>query len=252
MKANKNQIPKSKYKKLGYSVVLFQKEAYPFHKVCGEYVSLESWDFLASLGIPLQDLKLPLIDTLCLTAPNGNSFITKLPQGGFGISRYLLDDLLAQSAIANGVHVLQKTKVDDVIVSDVFTVHFHNQIVKAKVCCAAYGKRSNLDLKWNRGFLKQQNNLTQWLRIIKVIKNAVVQMVESRFMRKLFLKSAAASSFQTLLIQYRKNDTTGNRNNKNKKKWFRFSWFVKRKYIASVAKRNNAMLKTNVPFFRNR
>ena len=34
----------------GYQTVLFEKEKYPFHKVCGEYVSLESWDFLEELG----------------------------------------------------------------------------------------------------------------------------------------------------------------------------------------------------------
>ncbi|MBC7511814.1 MAG: FAD-dependent oxidoreductase, partial [Ferruginibacter sp.] len=28
--------------KKGYSVALFEKEQYPFHKVCGEYISLES------------------------------------------------------------------------------------------------------------------------------------------------------------------------------------------------------------------
>ena len=26
----------------GYDVILFEQEKYPFHKVCGEYVSLES------------------------------------------------------------------------------------------------------------------------------------------------------------------------------------------------------------------
>lgn len=39
--------------KAGNSVVLFEKNSYPFHRVCGEYISLESWDFLESLGLPL-------------------------------------------------------------------------------------------------------------------------------------------------------------------------------------------------------
>ena len=30
----------------GYRVILFEKEQYPLHRVCGEYISLESWDFL--------------------------------------------------------------------------------------------------------------------------------------------------------------------------------------------------------------
>ena len=33
----------------GISVVLFEKNQYPFHKVCGEYISMESWDFLEGL-----------------------------------------------------------------------------------------------------------------------------------------------------------------------------------------------------------
>jgi flavin-dependent dehydrogenase len=142
----------------GHSVILFEKEAYPFHKVCGEYISLESRDFLTSLGVPLNDFHLPLIDTLFLTAPNGNSFTTKLPLGGFGISRFLLDSTLAQLAQRNGVHLLQNTKVDNVLFNNEFTIDFKAQSVKATVCCAAYGKRSNLDVKWNRSFLQEKGH----------------------------------------------------------------------------------------------
>src|SRR5215217_8101748 len=76
---------------LGYSVIVFEKEKYPFHKVCGEYISLESWDFLIRVGVPLQEMNLPVINSLLLSSPNGKSFRTKLPLGGFGISRYKLD-----------------------------------------------------------------------------------------------------------------------------------------------------------------
>src|SRR3954469_26020423 len=37
----------------GYKVILYEKESYPFHKVCGEYISMESWNFLRNLGLPL-------------------------------------------------------------------------------------------------------------------------------------------------------------------------------------------------------
>ena len=37
-----------------YKVILFEKEKYPFHRVCGEYISLESWKFIEqSLGLNL-------------------------------------------------------------------------------------------------------------------------------------------------------------------------------------------------------
>src|SRR5215218_8989698 len=94
--------------KAGHSVVLFEKEKYPFHKVCGEYISLESWNFLQQLGIPLEKMGLPIIDTLLLTAPNGKAFKTRLPLGGFGISRYKIDSMLADIAKSNGVEVLEE------------------------------------------------------------------------------------------------------------------------------------------------
>jgi flavin-dependent dehydrogenase len=139
--------------KAGYSVIVFEKERYPFHKVCGEYISFESWDFLIRLGLPLKDMNLPVINSLFLTAPNGKSFKTKLPLGGFGISRYQLDWLLAQIAKQNGVYLLEETKVDDVTFDVIYQVYFHSKKIKATVCCAAFGKRSNLDIKWQRNFL---------------------------------------------------------------------------------------------------
>ena len=36
--------------KAGYRVAVFEKETYPFHKVCGEYISNESWNFLQELA----------------------------------------------------------------------------------------------------------------------------------------------------------------------------------------------------------
>ncbi len=156
-----------------HNVILFEKEAYPFHKVCGEYISLESWNFIESLGVPLKNLQLPLIDTLHLTAPNGKSFTTRLPLGGFGISRYLLDSTLAQLAVESGVTILQKTKVDEVSFADHFTIRFKGEAVQARVCCGAYGKRSNLDIKWKRPFLAQQNHrLNNYVGIKYHIKTA--------------------------------------------------------------------------------
>lgn len=92
----------------GNRVILFEKEKYPFHKVCGEYISLESWDFLIDLGVDLVGgMKVPIITQLHVSAANGRLVKQKLPLGGFGISRYLLDDTLAKLARANGVRFLK-------------------------------------------------------------------------------------------------------------------------------------------------
>ncbi len=150
-------------RKAGYSVVLFEKEKFPFHKVCGEYISLESWNFLQELGLPLNKMDLPIIDTLHLTAPDGQSFFTKLPLGGFGISRFLLDESLAKIAIRHGVILVEETKVEDIEFNSEFIIQYisknssNSESINSKVCLAAYGKRSNLDVKWKRSFLKHQN-----------------------------------------------------------------------------------------------
>ena len=141
----------------GYEVIVFEKEKFPFHKVCGEYVSMESWNFLTGLGVPLAEMNLPKIDTLFLTAPSGRSFTTKLRIGRFGMRRYLLDSNLAAIARQNGVHVVDQTKVDDVTFEKEFIISFQSKKISSRICLAAWGKRSNIDIKWKRDFLKTSN-----------------------------------------------------------------------------------------------
>src|SRR6185369_3864089 len=100
--------------KAGYLVAVFEKEKYPFHKVCGEYISLESWNFLEEHGIPLSDWNLPIIKKLLISAPNGKILEHDLPLGGFGISRFKLDAALASVAKANGVTLVEEVKVNQV------------------------------------------------------------------------------------------------------------------------------------------
>lgn len=143
----------------GYKTVLFEKEQYPFHRVCGEYISLESWDFLERLGLPLSQMNLPIIKTLQVTAPNGTLFQTQLPLGGFGISRYTLDNELVQIAKAAGVIVLENTKVNDVHFNEEsFTIHSSIAPLPSEIVIGSFGKRSNLDVKWNRNFVQQKPN----------------------------------------------------------------------------------------------
>ena len=143
----------------GFKVVLFEKESYPFHKVCGEYVSMESFGFLEDLGCPLHDWQLPVMNRLMVSTSSGNSLISKLPLGGFGLSRYRLDAVLAEVAKQSGVIVLEQVKVSGVTYDDsLFYVGTANGIFKAPVCCGAFGKRSNLDVRWNREFTRRKNN----------------------------------------------------------------------------------------------
>ena len=159
--------------KRGYKVILFEKERYPFHKVCGEYISMESWPFLQSLGLPLQDLNLPIIKNLVVSAPDGTLLQEKLPLGGFGISRYSLDALLKDIAIEQGVRVMEQCKVSDVhFGEDQFSLHTKDGVFNSLVCCGSYGKKSNLDVKWKRSFtLHDSRKLNQFTGIKYHIKS---------------------------------------------------------------------------------
>jgi menaquinone-9 beta-reductase len=139
----------------GRRVVLFEKETYPFHKVCGEYISMESHDFLRNLGLPLDEWQLPLINKLYITSPNGEFIRADLPLGGFGISRFKLDAALANIAKDKGVTVFENTKVYESQFKDgIHHVQTSAGLFSAPVMAACYGKKSNLDVKWKRRFVQ--------------------------------------------------------------------------------------------------
>lgn len=134
-----------------YKVVLFEKESYPFHKVCGEYVSMESYPFLEKLGLPLSSMNLPMITHLKVSAPDGKLLEQTLDLGGFGISRYTLDNSLAALAIKKGVHLKTLTKVTEVqFEEDTFAIKTAQGNYQARLVCGAYGKRSVLDQQLKR------------------------------------------------------------------------------------------------------
>src|SRR5256885_4716592 len=141
----------------GYNTILFEKETYPFHKVCGEYISLESYSFLEYLGLTLKELDVPIIKRLQLTDVRGKLYEFDLDMGGFGISRYKLDNALNEIAKTKGVSVLTGVKVVDVnFENDVFTIHTGNRNFISKIAAGTFGKRSNLDIKWKRDFVIQK------------------------------------------------------------------------------------------------
>ena len=126
----------------GVSVVLFEKGKYPFHKVCGEYISMESWPFLESLGLPLGDLALPKIDSLGISSDHGFMLDHRLGMGGFGISRYSLDQYLFEIALRKGVRVMQECRVTDVqgSAADGFQIRTSAGDFTSEAVCGSYGK----------------------------------------------------------------------------------------------------------------
>ncbi len=143
-----------------YSVLLIEKKSYPYHKVCGEYISMESWDFLERIGIPLLDMNLPNLTQFEMTGVRGESIQEDLSLGGFGVSRYTLDKRLADSAIELGVIILEQTTCTKYEhVDSQFIAHTNKGIFKSKILCASFGRHAI------GNFNKPQKERTNWVGV---------------------------------------------------------------------------------------
>jgi len=144
--------------KLHFEVTLIEKNSYPHHKVCGEYVSNEVLPYMNWLGISFQNLGPSQITELQMTTPNGSAITTTLPLGGFGLSRYTMDNFLYQELLKRNVKVLHASVSDVVYENGAFTVSTANgQLLSAKHVLGAYGKRANLDVKLERKFMDKKS-----------------------------------------------------------------------------------------------
>jgi flavin-dependent dehydrogenase len=145
----------------GGKVLLIEKKEYPYHKVCGEYISNEVLPYLRSLGFDPIAFGAADIKRLRLSTPGGKNIYTKLDMGGFGISRYMIDNELYKLAVENGTEVLMNTRVTDVSFEDnQFTVTTSNTIYISKLVIGSYGKRDTLDKKLGREFIQQHTGYT--------------------------------------------------------------------------------------------
>jgi flavin-dependent dehydrogenase len=138
----------------GWNVLLFEKNKYPFHRVCGEYISLESKPFLERLGMDIDPSRYPHIKQLLVTAVSGVEVNRPLDLGGFGISRYEIDYRLSLLAIEAGVTILNERVEDTHFEEDLFHVKTSKGNYTGKICIGSFGKRSNLDVKLQRPFIK--------------------------------------------------------------------------------------------------
>lgn len=91
----------------GAEVRLFEKSRLPRHKVCGEFLSPEAEPLLKSLGLWDQFLtaRPATIRRLALHFRSSEKHCV-LPEPGFGLSRYRLDELLFQGAVQLGAQAI--------------------------------------------------------------------------------------------------------------------------------------------------
>jgi flavin-dependent dehydrogenase len=142
--------------KKGLSVLLIEKQEYPKHKVCGEYISNEVLPYLKALDFNPFDYGAKNIVDFTLSTPKSTFIRTKLPIGGFSISRYCIDWELSKKAIQNGVQIRHENVTDIEFKNDQFQVFTNqNEQYTSELVIGSFGKRSNLDVKMKRDFIRK-------------------------------------------------------------------------------------------------
>jgi flavin-dependent dehydrogenase len=149
--------------KIGLQVTVIEKNEFPKHKVCGEYISNEVLPYLNWLDLNIADLNPTNITKLEFSAASGKTIKSTLPLGGFGISRFALDEYLYKKALENGCTVLQDNVENIVFENNQFIVTTANKnILKSEIVIGAFGKRSTIDQKLNRDFIQKKS---YWLAV---------------------------------------------------------------------------------------
>lgn len=138
----------------GLDVLVIEKKQYPFHRVCGEYISNEALPFLKSIGVDPEILGPSKIEKLLVSSPSGNTMKATLDRGGFGVSRFALDNYLYTIAMSKGAEFQLNTFVTNVkFENDTFYVLLSTgEVEEAKLVIGGFGKRSNLDRQLQRDF----------------------------------------------------------------------------------------------------
>lgn len=141
----------------GWRTFVFERRHYPFHRVCGEYLSAEVAPLLRKMGVD-HALAPVSVNRLEVSAPSGNMVCGALPLGGLGVSRYRLDATLAQAAGAMGAHIYTGVKVMDLErAGEQWKIHTAKGIFYSRYVVGAFGKRSNMDRRLQRRFLQKKS-----------------------------------------------------------------------------------------------
>lgn len=129
----------------GATVALLEAGRYPRHKVCGEFLSPESRATLRRLGVEsalLQSGASPVV-AMRVVDRLGRTLAAPLPPGALAISRFRLDSLLWDAALAAGAACQQSCRVRAVERDGggLFVVHTHDTSWHARAVIDASGRR---------------------------------------------------------------------------------------------------------------
>ncbi|WP_318640109.1 NAD(P)/FAD-dependent oxidoreductase [Flavobacterium ardleyense] len=149
--------------KLGHQITIIEKNRYPRHKVCGEYISNEVVEYYKWLGLDNILAQSHPINTFRLEIDQNNLSEVELPLGGFGISRYLLDNLLYHQAMSQNCIFIHESVTEISFQDGFFKILLNSgQEIETPIAIGSFGKRSNIDVTLKRGFIQKKSH---WLAV---------------------------------------------------------------------------------------
>jgi flavin-dependent dehydrogenase len=144
----------------GWDTVLIDRQLFPRHKVCGEFLSPESQHTLKALGLmkAVESLQPSMITRIRLIFSHGATLEIPLPGPALGVSRYLLDSTFHNEVLRSGAQLQTATTVTSVYPNeDGYTIETKqdglNKQVRARMVIAAWGahRRSGLPGSTSKG-----------------------------------------------------------------------------------------------------
>ncbi|MCA6078397.1 NAD(P)/FAD-dependent oxidoreductase [Fulvivirga sedimenti] len=139
-------------------VLLIEKSSYPKHRVCGEYLSNEVIPFLMQEDLYPEKSAFPEINRFELSDIEGRGLEMDLDLGGFGISRYALDQHLFDQGKQRGARIHQNEKVTNVrFDKNIFHIETNKDSYTCNWLIGAFGKRSAIDRILNRPFMQKRS-----------------------------------------------------------------------------------------------
>ena len=147
--------------KNGQEVLLIEKKSYPFHRVCGEYLSNEVLDFFERENLLPDSIEFPHINKFLFSDTSGKSVSTPLDLGGIGISRFVLDEYLYKKLLEKGGKVKTGVQVESAVFDEkenFFRLELAGgEGLVADYVIGAFGKRSKLDKALRRSFIEKRS-----------------------------------------------------------------------------------------------
>lgn len=156
----------------GRRVLLLEKDRFPRPKVCGEFLSSDALPSLEELGVAaaVERSGPERIGRGRIHPRRGPSVSFRLPEPAYGISRFLLDDLVARRARDSGADLRFGARVVSVEPdsSAGFRVRFlesrNEREVAARAVIGGWGRWDALDRALERGFLGRRRRYFGWSR----------------------------------------------------------------------------------------